>query len=92
MDFVFVDGDHSYEYVKNDTEKAFELLAPDGAIAWHDFAGKSEGVVRYLRELALDKPLMRIRNTCLVLYIDNMDFDTYKWKPLLASLEEREYG
>lgn len=92
MDFVFVDGDHSYEYVKNDTEKAFELLAPNGAIAWHDFAGKSEGVVRFLRELAFEKPLMRIRNTCLVLYIDNMDFDTYEWKPLQASLEEREYG
>ena len=92
MDFVFVDGDHSYEYVKNDTEKAFELLAPNGAIAWHDFAGKSEGVVRFLRELAFDKPLMRIRNTCLVLYIDNMSFDTYEWKTLQASLEEREYG
>ncbi|WP_216907229.1 class I SAM-dependent methyltransferase [Synechococcus sp. CCY 0621] len=92
MDYVFIDGDHSYEYVKNDTQKAFELLAPNGAIVWHDFAGKSEGVVQYLSELAVERPLMRIKNTCLVLYLDNMDFETYQWKPLLASLEEREYG
>lgn len=92
MDFIFIDGDHSYEFVKNDSEKAFELMAPNGAIAWHDFAGKSEGVVRYLKELAREKPLMRIRNTCLILYIDNMDFDTFAWKSLYPSLEEREYG
>lgn len=92
MDFIFVDGDHSYDYIKNDTQKAFELLAPNGAIVWHDFAGKSEGVVRYLLELAIEKPLMRIKNTCLILYIENMDFKTYQWKPLQASLEEKEYG
>jgi predicted O-methyltransferase YrrM len=92
MDFIFIDGDHSYEYVKNDTQKAFELLKPNGAIVWHDFAAKSEGVVKYLSELATQKPLMRIRNTCLVLHIDNLDFNTYAWKPLQASLEEKEYG
>jgi tRNA A58 N-methylase Trm61 len=92
MDFIFIDGDHSYEYVKNDTEKAFELLAPNGAIAWHDFAGKTEGVVKYLSELAIEKPLMRIKDTCLILYIENMNFDTFHWKSLQASLEEKEYG
>jgi hypothetical protein len=26
MDLVFVDGHHGYEYVKNDTEKGWEML------------------------------------------------------------------
>lgn len=36
MDFVFIDGDHSREGVRLDTELARAILAPDGAIGWHD--------------------------------------------------------
>ena len=36
MDFVFIDGDHSREGVRQDTELARAILAPGGAIAWHD--------------------------------------------------------
>ena len=34
MDFVFVDGAHSYEYVRSDTEAALRMLSERGAIAW----------------------------------------------------------
>jgi predicted O-methyltransferase YrrM len=51
MDLVFVDGYHSYEYVKNDTEKAFEMLRPGGIIAWHDCEPNRPEVVRYLRTI-----------------------------------------
>ncbi|HXY10647.1 MAG TPA: class I SAM-dependent methyltransferase [Terriglobales bacterium] len=38
MDFVFVDGAHSYEYVLNDSLHALELLSPKGGIVlWHDY-------------------------------------------------------
>lgn len=36
MDLVFIDGDHSREGVRQDTELARAILAPGGAIAWHD--------------------------------------------------------
>jgi predicted O-methyltransferase YrrM len=36
MDLVFVDGDHSREGVRQDTALARAILAPGGAIAWHD--------------------------------------------------------
>jgi hypothetical protein len=36
MDLVFIDGDHSREGVRQDTDLARALLAPGGAIAWHD--------------------------------------------------------
>jgi len=66
FDFVFVDGDHSYELVKNDTRKAFELLKPGGVIMWHDYAPKSDGLVRFFKEFTQDTPLFRIRSTCLL--------------------------
>lgn len=37
-DFVFIDGDHSYEGVFNDTQKVFDIINCDEAIVvWHDF-------------------------------------------------------
>ena len=53
VDLFFIDGAHSYEYVKSDTERALECLSPRGAIAWHDFGRRGvNGVSRCLRELA----------------------------------------
>lgn len=52
MDLVFVDGYHSYEYVKNDTEKGLEMLRPGGIIAWHDCEAGRPEVVRYLKSLS----------------------------------------
>lgn len=52
MDLVFVDGYHSYEYVKNDTEKGLEMLRPGGIIAWHDCETARPEVVRYLKTLS----------------------------------------
>jgi SAM-dependent methyltransferase len=38
MDVVFVDGSHSYAYVKKDTDTALRLLKPTGGvILWHDY-------------------------------------------------------
>ena len=36
MDLVFIDGDHSRAGVGQDTDLARAILAPGGAIAWHD--------------------------------------------------------
>ncbi len=36
MDLVFIDGDHSREGVRQDTDLARAILSPGGAIAWHD--------------------------------------------------------
>lgn len=49
MDLVFVDGAHSYEYVKNDTEKGWAMLRHGGIIAWHDCTPSHPEVVRYLK-------------------------------------------
>ncbi len=69
MDLVFVDASHSYEYVKNDSEKALAMLAPRGAVLWHDYTLPWPGVVRYLNELSGTLPLRQVRGTSLVVYM-----------------------
>jgi hypothetical protein len=50
VDFVFVDGAHSYDYVKSDSEKGWRMLRPGGIIAWHDCRVADPDVVRFLLE------------------------------------------
>lgn len=73
-DLVFVDGAHSYDYVKSDTEVALRLLKPDGGvILWHDYASPWwPGVTRALNELYADRPefqsMRHIKGTTLVVW------------------------
>lgn len=71
MEFVFVDGSHSYEYVINDTRVALSLLRDSkGIIMWHDYGWRE--VVRALNEFYLNEPqlgkLKHIKDTSLVIY------------------------
>ncbi|MDD5193709.1 MAG: class I SAM-dependent methyltransferase [Candidatus Nanoarchaeia archaeon] len=69
MDFIFIDGSHTYEYTKNDTEKAFKMIRKNGVVVWHDYNPKYwKGTVKYLDELALTKNLYHIEDTYLVFY------------------------
>ena len=52
IDLFFIDGSHSYEYVKTDTQNALKCCHPGSAIAWHDYGRSQFGVTRYLNELA----------------------------------------
>ncbi|MEA2684650.1 MAG: hypothetical protein QOK05_2978 [Chloroflexota bacterium] len=58
VDLFFIDGAHSYEYVRSDTERALECCHPGSVIAWHDF-GRSgvNGVTRWLREFNRRQPV-----------------------------------
>lgn len=89
MDAVWIDGDHSYEGVRNDTEKAFEALGPGGAIFWHDFAPKTMGIVDFIVELTRERPLFWIRRTSIVFHLDGVDPLTFQPRrtPFDAPLE-----
>jgi predicted O-methyltransferase YrrM len=70
IDLIFVDGDHTESYVRSDTEKAMQMLAPGGWLLWHDFRSSREapGVWRFLHALHRTQPLVHIQDTALVAY------------------------
>ena len=69
MDLVFIDGSHSYSYVKNDTEAALKMLSPDGSIVWDDYPA-FPGIYSYLTDLSrtLDRRPFHILETRMVVY------------------------
>lgn len=67
IDLFFVDGAHSYDYVKSDTENAMKTVKPDGIILWHDYTNVID-VTEYLNELSLSMPIYRINHTSLAIY------------------------
>jgi len=50
LDFVYVDGNHSYEFVKRDIELYFPKLVDGGVLGGHDFSGDCPGVCRAVLE------------------------------------------
>jgi predicted O-methyltransferase YrrM len=58
VDLFFIDGAHSYEYVRSDTLRALVCCHPGSVIAWHDF-GRSgiNGVTGWLREFSRRQPV-----------------------------------
>jgi hypothetical protein len=68
VDLCVIDGGHSYECVKADTENALKILAPNGVIVWDDYTWFIEGVRNYLGELRKTLPLKRIAGSQYVIY------------------------
>jgi len=57
VDFVYIDGDHSYESVKNDIRIAELITKPGGVIGGHDYYEASNfGVKMAVDEFCVDKP------------------------------------
>jgi hypothetical protein len=71
VNFVFIDADHGYEYVKADSENAFSMLSENGVVLWHDYGSQWRGVAQYLVELAKqgEKKLYHVAGTSLAIYV-----------------------
>ena len=54
-DFIFIDGDHSYEYIKHDILKSLQYLKTGGILAGHD--NNWPGVEKAINELLTDYPV-----------------------------------
>lgn len=64
--FFFIDGSHTYEYCKSDSEKAFELCGGKGIFVWHDCNDDHPGVVKFIREWRQKgRDIVRINGTCV---------------------------
>jgi len=51
-DAVFIDGDHSYDAVFNDSQLAYQRIKPGGLIVWHDYGNPTVEVTQALDDLA----------------------------------------
>lgn len=67
VDLVFVDGAHSYEYVRSDSSKALAMVRAGGIILWHDYCAWYPGVIRGLHELLPSYPIKHIEGTHLAI-------------------------
>jgi hypothetical protein len=66
--FCLIDGSHTYEYCKNDTEKVLAIAGPDSLIIWHDCDDHHPGVVAFLHEFqSRGHNVIRLRNTYFAL-------------------------
>jgi len=70
---IFVDADHSYEGVRNDTELVLPLLSPSGFIVWHDYANwgyfsGQNSVPEYLDELGASLPIGHVPGSTLAIH------------------------
>ena len=64
--FFFIDGSHTYEYCKNDSEKCLAICPRGGTFFWHDCDENHPGVVRFMLEWrALSRNIVQIEGTNL---------------------------
>jgi methyltransferase family protein len=66
-EIFFIDGSHTYAYVRNDTEKALKSSATK-ALIWHDCDRNHPGVTRWLVEMIqTGYPVRHIEGTSLAI-------------------------
>jgi predicted O-methyltransferase YrrM len=57
VDFFFIDGAHSYDYVRSDSLNAVACCKPGSVIAWHDYGRVGvNGVTKWLRDFSRQYP------------------------------------
>ncbi len=62
--FFFIDGSHTYEYCKNDSEKCLALCPKGGTFLWHDCDEGHPGVIKFILEWrAQGRNILRIQGT-----------------------------
>lgn len=64
FDLVFIDGCHSYDYVKSDTTNALRHVRKGGLVVWHDY-GIIKDVSDVVDETAMNVRIRAVRGTTL---------------------------
>lgn len=88
FDLIFVDADHSYEAVRDDTKNIFSLLKnEDSIIVWHDYGYSTERVRKPVLAGILDGlPNHDVRSR--VYHVSNTMCAIYRQKPFQNALIE----
>ena len=86
FDLIFIDADHSYEGILNDTKKTFNLRKDSSSIiVWHDYGNSPEKFRNTTLKAILDgvpveyhKNLYHVSNTLCAVYIENSKLPNYQ--------------
>ena len=104
FDLIFVDGDHSYDGVRIDTQNVFKLLKDEkSVIVWHDYTTQYEyidwevfaGIFDGAPENKRSK-IHHLSNTLCAIYINGdfktkkLDFPTYPDKEFTVSISGKK--
>lgn len=73
FDVVFVDADHRYDAVADDTDAVLPLVAADGWLVWHDYANWGLfsggcGVPEFVQDFAATRPAVHLAGTALAVH------------------------
>ena len=69
MGMVIVDGGHSYEVAKSDTQNALRLIRPGGIIIWDDYGPYWPGVKAAVDELVNPDDLIGFQREAVVMLV-----------------------
>ena len=70
VDFFFIDGAHSYDYVRADTLNALKCCHPGSVIAWHDFGRVGvNGVSRWILEWSREHQIYSVPGSSLAFMV-----------------------
>jgi predicted O-methyltransferase YrrM len=69
MGMVIVDGGHSYEGCKADSEQALKMLKPQGVIVWDDYGWYWPGVKKSIDELSTSTKLHFLNREGMVVHV-----------------------
>jgi hypothetical protein len=67
---VIVDGGHSYEVAKSDTQKALRMIRAGGIIVWDDYGADWPGVKSAVDELINPEKLIRFEREGIVMFVN----------------------
>jgi len=70
FDFIYIDANHSYEYVSEDIRIWMPKLKPNSLLAGHDYSRKHPGVVRAVHEF-FGKSCERDKGTLFIVRFKN---------------------
>jgi len=70
VDLVFVDGGHSYEIARSDTENALRICRHGGVVIWHDFGnyGDYAEVIRGVLDCVPSDEVYQVESSQLAVY------------------------
>jgi hypothetical protein len=70
IDLFFVDGAHSYDYVRSDTGRALECCHAGSVVLWHDYGRYGvNGVTKYLHQLAKTREVYRLPGSAVAMHL-----------------------